>query len=492
MAFSGGTGLPAPTPVKAPGAAAKASFNQNFNKAFNARFNQNFNAKFNARFNAARPAKASTPAASTPAKPSPGPRMAGPGVPANSPLLNPNATLSGSSLYQAAKALAMSADQGTINELRSQAAQNDRQTQGAEGLTNQYFQGLGNFVNQGNTLQGQIASGLNQQLQQNAANEQQQLQQLQQNQTALMGQYSPQGQGGGLGTQGPGMQALTTELARQQGLAAQQNTNFQNFAATQGANYRDLSASNLGTYALQGQEDLSRIAQAGQVKNASINAKIGSTVQKENADIESALAKLRQGEITNQAARRLAGINQERANAEQQNANTNSGKLAATVQNNAATQALNRMKLTAVEKHQAAQDSISWAQLRQKTSNDRATQAYHDAQLNLKAAKGGGTGKTLTLDQQDRLYTQIGNISGLIKDGQGKGWSGTRIRAALETKYDPNLIDAAWSLLGNNGHLTVPIANKLRQEGLSIRYPVMPTPAPSYAPPPAGGVGHRG
>jgi hypothetical protein len=193
---------------------------------------------------------------------------------------------------------------GPLAELARQLAQNDRQTAGAEGLTGGYFQQLGKQPQSGVDQTGQIASGLNSTLTGIGNDTQSRLQGIGQDQMASLRKYTPAGEGAGLNTGAMG--SLATEIARQQGLAAQNAGTYRAFGAQSGANLNQLAASNLGTFALRGQETLGKIGQAGQLKNAPLSSKIAALQASKGGLLATALGKLRQQEIANSISK--AGI----------------------------------------------------------------------------------------------------------------------------------------------------------------------------------------
>src|SRR6185312_6254816 len=224
---------------------------------------------------------------------------------AQSPLLNPNQTLSGPSLLNAAKQLAATQTQDPISELQKQIATNNAQTQGTINLTGGYYNQLEPYVQSGVNQQGQIASGLNSQLAGIGAGTQSALQGIGQGAMASLLKYAP-GSDANAATSD-----LAAQIARQQGLAAQQAGTYQAFGANQGANYQGLGASNLGTFGLQGQEALKGIAQSGTVKNEPLVSKIAGLRAQQGALTATDLGKLRQQEVNNGIARAGLGLKQQ-------------------------------------------------------------------------------------------------------------------------------------------------------------------------------------
>lgn len=223
--------------------------------------------------------------------------------PSTSPLLNPNQSLSGQALLNAAQSLAQTQTQAPITELQKQIAANNNQTQGTINLTGGYYNQLEPFVQQGVQQSGQIASGLNQGLQGINQQTQNQLQEIGQNAMASLAKYAPDANAA--------TTDLAAQIARQQGLAAQQDQTYQDFGTNQGANYQQAANSNLGVFGLQGQEALRNIAQSGIVKNEPLVAKIAALRAQQGALTATDLGKLRQQEVANQIARQGLGLKQD-------------------------------------------------------------------------------------------------------------------------------------------------------------------------------------
>ncbi len=231
------------------------------------------------------------------------------GISANNPLLNPNQQLSGPALLQAAQGLAQAQTQPSIDQVLQEIGQNQQQTQGAEKLTGGYFTQLGQQAQQGLNAEQGISSNLAQQLAALQGQENTALQGIGSDAQASLAKYAPQDDASHSLAQ-PAMSSLASEMARQQGLAAQQQGAMGAFGANQGANYQGLAASNLGSLASRGQEDLNQIAQAGQIKNQPLTGKLAALNQTYGANFVTALGKLRQQEISNKIADQGLGIKQ--------------------------------------------------------------------------------------------------------------------------------------------------------------------------------------
>ena len=357
------------------------------------------------------------PASRAPAPRPPAPRTRGAaaapvsGVPANSPLLNPNATLSGSALQQAAQALANVQFNPLLNSINSQVGQNNRQTQGAENLTGQYFGQLGQLAQSGANQVNSIGTGLNSTLAGIASGTQSQLQGIGQNAQSSLLKYAPQGDGG---LAAPAQSALQAEIARQQGLSAQDQGAFRSAGAVQGANYSSNAASNLGTFALAGQEALKNIAQAGQVRNEPLMAQLAKAQLQKSALTATDLGKLRQQEITNQFTAKGLGIKQQGVHT---TAAYDAGKLA-----------------------QGA------AGLRIRANGQATTAAYDKARIALGAAQvainqqKANAGGQLSANGANSITNGIKSVQGLLSVYKSEGMSPAQIQQLLNTGSLPGVV----------------------------------------------------
>lgn len=411
-----------------------------------------------------------------------------PGIPANSPLLNPGATLSGPALVQAAKGLASAQVSPAIQQLVAEIAQNNNQTQGAENLTGNYFNQLGQQAQQGLTAQQGISNNLTNALQGIQSNENSQLQGIGQNALANFQKYAPQSDAANtLGASG--MSALTSEIARQQGLAAQNNAALSNFGANQNANYQNLAASNLGSFASRGQEDLSNIAQAGQVKNEPLTQKLATENATYGADVATALGKLRQQEITNQISDAGLGIKQQTVNASIANNERNNATSTANNQRTTATSAANNQRTV-------AQSNLNNQRTTQTSAANNA--ANNAVRLEIQNEKtGAGATKPLTVPQQNTIYRNLDEMTTLIRQAQQAGHPAQAIKTALATgtlqkglpAQSSTLIEAAYELLGW-GHITPQTATAMHNAGLRggtwNNKPIVVAPPPAPAPPVGG------
>lgn len=435
-------------------------------------------------------------------KPAPKPAPARPtgGIQANNPLLNPGQPLQGQSLYQAAQALAQAQTQPGIQQMAQQIAQNQRQTQGAENLTGNYFNQLGQQAKQGLQAEQGIQSGLNQQLQGLGQQEQQQLQGIGQNALQTLQSHIPAGDYGAAGAQ-----ALAADIARQQGIAAQQQGAMAAFGAKQGANYSGLAASNLGTFALKGQEGLAKIAEAGQLKNVPLTDKIAQLQQAYGADLTTALGKLRQQEIGNRIAEQGLGIKAQDIQAT--NARTaatiaaenqrNAASIKAAGQRNAATIAgenaranqQNNPNIIGSPAWQRVQDvqSRNWGNNPNAVGSAAWARTQTAARAKAGGSAGGGAGgggaggtKPVTTLENNAAFRALNSIQSAITTWQQQGMkdrsgkvtiphpTNAQMRQVLGSKYDPNLIAAAFELEGY-GYLTPQTASALKAEGYQVQ-----------------------
>lgn len=431
----------------------------------------------------------------------------------NNPLLNPNAPLSGNALLQAAQGLAKAQVQPAINQLLGEIAQNNTQSQNALNATGGYFSQLGQQAQQGLTAAQGIQSGLNTQLQGLTGQEDQQLQGIGSNAMSDLAKYT-----GGVGA-GVGAGGLASEIARQQGLAAQNEGSIRALGAAQGANASSLAASNLGTFGLKGQEALSNIAQAGEVKNEPLTSKLATENATYGADLATALGKLRQQEITNQISDAGLGIKQQTANAATQNANTNTYKAqtSATQGEQKIGQAQQKIgqgqqKLNQTAANQSFQNnpaavgSKAWTNVqnaggKQWSDNPNAVGSPAWARVQTANARAGnGTAKPLSTLENNHFWGTIGQIEQLIKNGQAAGQQG-KIAGYLQSgqnpskkAFDPFMINVAEQLLGY-GAINQSTAATLHNQygvrgGTYNNAPIKVTP--NYQPPPLLNIGTSG
>jgi hypothetical protein len=414
------------------------------------------------------------------------PAPKGPAAPPVNPLLNPNAPLSGPALLKAAAALAQAQYGPAISADQSQIAQNQQRMNSALGTINNYYTGLGQFAQQGNQQLGQIAGGLNQQLSGIAGDENARLDQIGQNALNSLASHAP---GGDQSLVAPAQQALTAEIARQKGLAAQNEGNFRSFGAAQGANQQGLGAMNQQAFGLRGQEILGNVASAYQKANQGLSAQIAGLNAKKGALEGADLAKLRQQEVANQITRAGLGIKQQTL------ANTQAydrGKLAVSQQNanTAAWRAQQDVNAKNWGDNPNAVGSAAWARVQ--VNNARQAKAQ------------GKTPKVMTPAQNAAAFKALGSIVDTVQTMQKGGYKNSKgvvqgpqsnaaIRQALGTKFDPNLIQAAYELLGW-GHITPGTAKALAGQryntsGWTYRGQPIRTaaaPAPPAAPTVAG------
>lgn len=458
------------------------------------------------------PAPAPPPAPKAPAPPKPtavkaapkpavvpAAKAAKPGQPAGAtmaentnPLYNPNVTLSGANLEQAADAIANSQVQGPLAELAAQKAQNVKQGAAAQGLTMGYFSQLYDQAKAAYDKTQGIGSGLNSQLQGISNDTQGQLSQFgQQAQGGAMADLQAQGLGGG----GYGM--LAQQLAQQKGVAAQNAQTYRDFGASQGANYSSAAASQLGTNALRGQERIANIAQGTNLLNFPLSSKQASLIASKGAIEATAAGKLRQQEITNQIARQGLGLKAQ--------------SLQATIAQNAAKNALTtRGQNITLSGQQATQmRSDRQFQLDQQKVGDAAAKDKYLRDHGLgpyKPAASGGGKAPLSASSQQKFFGQIDKFRGLLQQLTKQGVSpadawhwmhngGTytlpngKSTPPLAPAGNDQFLNAAYNL-NYNGGLSPGDVNSLKGIGLVLgnRYPTG-YHAPSTA---GGGIGGGG
>jgi hypothetical protein len=359
---------------------------------------------------APKPAKPAKPApvvvkAHTRAAPSPKPKAAAKPV---SPLLDPNQVLSGQSLLNAAKQLANTQTQGPLTELQKQIAANNAQTQGTVKLVGGYYNQLEPFVQQGAANSGTIASGLNSTLAGINSGTQSQLAGIGQAGLANISKYAPPGDGS---TSNAAASDLAAQIARQQGLAAQNAGTYQSFGASQGANYQGAANSNLGSFGLQGQEALRGIGQSGTVKNQPLVSKIADLQASKGALQATDLGKLRQQEVANQISRTGLGIKSatlQQTAAQDQAKNT----LTARGQNiTAANDRASQLNRTAA----IAQSNLN--NLRTTNTSAANNAANNSTRTLIAQMKGNGkTGKPATGAQANAVFSHVDYVTGEIQN----------------------------------------------------------------------------
>lgn len=337
---------------------------------------------------------------------------AGPGVPSNSPLLNPGQALGGQSLYNAALALTNAQDQGPLTELAKQIAANQANARAQVKLVGGYYNHLGQLVGQGVGQEGQIAGQTNQALQGIAADENNQLGQYGTNAQAALQHYSP----GGFNSLGAN--SLAQQLARTSGLAAQDEGAFRSFGAQQGGNFGQLAAVGNISTALQGQQALKSISQAGQLKNEPLTQKIADLQSSKGALLSTNLGKLRQQEINNAIAEQGIGVKQSTLKAQIANDNARN-KLTAQGINAANQRSQNSINAQNTRAANANSNRLSIAQ-----SNNATRQAINAANI---AAKGktGGT-KPLATSLNNRALGYLGTLITTARGYQQQGIYATR------------------------------------------------------------------
>jgi hypothetical protein len=340
--------------------------------------------------------------------------MAGPGVPANSPLLNPGANLSGQQLYDAAKAAADAQTTALIPGLQQQIAANNRQTAGTVKLAGGYFNQLGTQAQQGVADQQGFAQALKDQLAGISGQTQSQLQGIGTDAATRLQQYTPQGEGG---LSGAALSSLAAEMARQQGLAAQTAGSTAAAGARQSANLGGLAASQLGTQALAGTEAIKGIGQSGTVANQPLVSKIADLQAQRGALIGTNLTTLRQQQINN--AITAQGLGLKGAAITAQNQRTQATIDAANRRNRASINAANqRNQRTIAGENQRQQKALAAAQSKAKT--------------------GTGATKPLTPYQNNSMLTMLGQAASIYGEGRQAKLSPQQILQSLTSGRSPS------------------------------------------------------
>lgn len=390
--------------------------------------------------------------------------------PASNPLLNPNQPLSGKALDQAATSLTNAQISGPLAEIAKALAAQDNQTRGTMKLAGSTFNQLGQQAQQGVTDQQQNATSLNNALQQIAGNTNSQLQGIGQNATQSLLSHSPQGDGG---LAAPALAGLAADIAKQQGIAAQQQGNQQAFGANQGGNYTGLAASQLGTNAVAGTDALKSIAQSGQVKDQPFTQKIADLQAQRGALQATNLGKLRQQEINNRITETGLGIKQDAITAENTRS-TNSINAANQRNRNTITGQNTRSQNTITAQNQRSQDTITAADRRDQL--DRQSREGIAA-ANRAAKTGTGGSKPLTPHENNAVLGSLDKVQNAITTWQQDGFkdktgkvinahpTNAQMRQVLGSSYPTYLVQAAFELLGW-GHITGGTAAALHQRGI--------------------------
>jgi hypothetical protein len=412
---------------------------------------------------------------------------------APNPLLNPNQSLSGQALLNAAQQLANVQVNPALSDLSKQIATNNAQTKGTINLTGGFYNQLEPFVQQGAAQQGQIASGLNSTLQGIGNDTQNQLAGIGQNAQGMISKYAPQGDGG---ISNAATADLAAQIAKQQGLAAQQAGTYRAFGANQGANYQGLGTSQLGTYGLQGQEALKNIAQSGTVKNEPLVSKIAGLQQQKGALVATDLGKLRQQEVANGISRSALGI---KTTALKQTAAQNGARNFLTNQGQQITAKNDQAKLNqaATNSNPLTVGSPAWQRVQglktknwSENPNAVGSPAWSRVQTANRAnSKRTGAGpKPLTTQENTTWFGKLGTVATLIDQGRQHGLSAAQIKANLsdganptKIKFDQTMIEAAYELKGW-GHVIPQTAAAMRS--LGIRGGVWQNAPIRVAPPP--------
>lgn len=386
---------------------------------------------------------------------------------APNPLLNPGAPLQGQGLQQAAQSLTDAQTKGPLTELAKQIAFNNRQGAAAQKLTAGQFNTLGQYGKQAVANEGTIANDLNTQLQGISNDTSSRLAQSAFGAGANIMAHAPGGSSNP--AQSPALQGLAQTYAQQQGNAANDAGAYRSFGATQGANYRGLAAANQGVYSLKGQEALKGIAQATRLSNEPINQKVADLQAQRGALLATNEGKLRQQEIQNRVTSAGLGLNAQ--------------KLAATVQQN---QASNQLRAAGINATIRGQDL---AHLDRTTSNQlRAlSSSFGGLSSVLKAANQNTTSTALPVTKQHQAYNTIDRISDVVRGLKRNGSTPQQITRFLvyggkfsnksgnfqSPGYPQWAVQAAYDM-ATYGYINAKDQAQLQKHGLSLPnyYPV--------------------
>lgn len=373
------------------------------------------------------------------------------------PLYDPNQTLQGKSLLNAAQALANAATNPAIGQLQDQINLENKFATGQQKTDNAYFTGLEKFGQQGAQQIGQNDQLLQGGLNQIGQDTQNTLTQQGQNAQNTLAQYTP----GDPSLRAAGMQGLTQEIARQQGLAAQDAGAFRAGGLTQSVNYSNLANANQGAYAAAGREDITKIAQANLQRQAPLTSKIAQLRANRANLIATNAGKLRQQEITNKFTSKGLDIKQQ---ANQITAANDQAKNQLT---------LRGQNITAARDQ--ATSALGWAKLSEKQQNDLANQAIRESSA---AAKSGGGGvKRLSTQSNNTMQALLDTALAAVPNLQKTGASESDIRNSLAVgnvkmpsgarvpRIPDYLIQAAYELLGY-GYISPATASKMHGAGM--------------------------
>jgi hypothetical protein len=299
-------------------------------------------------------------------------------------LYQPQMSLRGQALANAARQLTNLTYDPAIKELSMQLAQNAQQGSAAEQRTSDYYNQLLPYAQSSAAGSQAISDKLNATLADIGAQAQQTI--GQQTLPPAVQDLVNRGLGAGAPEQ------LAAQIAAQKATAANQSQAQQAYGAEVGSNAARLAQQSLGTYALRGQERLGNIAAATRLAAEPINQKIASEQVAKASAYTANLGKLRQQEFNNLVTAQGLGIRQQAI--QQTAANVAAQQTGATA----------RTKLTQAGANARAQanndpnrvGSAGWARVQ--AANTAAKNAA------TRAAKGGAGGTPQMTTTENNTY----------------------------------------------------------------------------------------
>ena len=408
------------------------------------------------------------------------------------PLLDPTRMLSGRSLQDAATSLTNLQINPQVSALAQQIAANNRQAQAATDRVGGFYNQFGQQAQQAVGQQRSIADATNSTLANIAGDTQRQIGQA--------GQAQQQGMQGlaSTGLDGGSLARLSSEIAAQQGNAAQQGQAYRSFGAAQGGNWQGLTAGEQGVGASRATDALQQLSNAFAQANAAPEQKIAD-LQASRGDLQAKnIGALRDSERNYGISTATLGLNTQ--------------KLAETTANDTANRQLSAQKFnidTAMKDRQFQLDTQKYGQTVARDNYQRA----HGLGPYKPAAASRGTGtKGLTTTQMNNAFGQIDQARSAINAirQQVPSMTTQQVRQALTNGYFignvngrptrlsvPKINGGGYGNFANsamdlayNGYLSPANVNALHQSGLLIHGRYQLTPPRTVAP--AQGLGLTG
>ena len=406
------------------------------------------------------------------------------------PLFDPSQILSGRSLQDAATSLTNLQINPQVSALAQQIAANNRQGQAATDRVGGFYNQFGQQAQQEVGQQRSIADATNSTLAGIASDAQQRI--------GAAGQAQQQQMQGlaSTGLDGGSLARLSSEIAAQQGNAAQQGQAYRSFGAAQGGNWQGLTAGEQGVGASRATDALQQLSNAFAQANAAPEQKIAD-LQASRGDLQAKnIGALRDSERNYGISTATLGLNTQ--------------KLAESTANDAANRQLSAQKFnidTAMKDRQFQLDTQKYGLTVARDNYQRA----HGLGPYKPSAAGTGT-KGLTTAQMNNAFGQIDQARSAINAirQQAPQITTQQVRQALTNGYYMakvngrvtrlsvpkisgggygNFVNSAMDL-AYNGYLSPANVNALHQSGLLIHGRYQLTPPRTVAP--AQGLGLTG